>query len=139
MLGARYSQRRLLALVYLVRTVTIIVYLSLPITVVSTLIFASVMGFTWLSVVPLVAGLIGRMFGLGYFNTLYGFAFVSHQVGAFVGAWMGGVVFDFTGTYTMAWMALIVIGLLAFALQWSMNDRPADAGTPRVKTAPDAA
>jgi predicted MFS family arabinose efflux permease len=135
LLGARYSQRRLLALVYLVRTVAIVVYLSLPITVVSTLIFASVMGFTWLSVVPLVAGLIGRMFGLGYFNTLYGVAFVSHQVGAFAGAWMGGLVFDFTGTYTAAWIALIVIGALAFALQWSMDDRPADAGTPGVTAA----
>ena len=130
LLGARYSQRRLLALVYLLRTLTIVVYLALPITSVSTLVFAAVMGFLWLSVVPLVTGLIGRLFGLGHFNTLYGFAFLSHQLGSFLGAWMGGVVFDFTGTYSVAWTALVIVGVLAFALQWSMDDRPAEANAP---------
>jgi len=139
LLGARFSQRRLLALVYLLRTVTIIVYLALPITVASTLVFAAVMGFLWLSVVPLVAGLIGRMFGLGYFNTLYGVAFLSHQLGSFAGAWMGGVVFDFTGGYGIAWAALIVVGFLAFALQWTMDDRPADAGPAALRPAPGTA
>lgn len=136
--GARYSQRRLLALVYLGRTSVILVYLALPITSTSTLIFAAAMGFLWLSVVPLVAGLIGRMFGLGHFNTLYGVAFLSHQLGSFLGAWMGGVVFDLTGSYQPAWAALIVVGLLAFILQWSMNDRPAEAHE-SLKAAPGAA
>lgn len=139
LLGARYSQRRLLALVYLLRSTAIIVYLALPITVVSTLVFAAVMGFLWLSVVPLVTGLIGRLFGLGHFNTLYGFAFLSHQLGSFLGAWLGGVVLDFTGTYTIAWTALVIVGLLAFALQWAMDDRPATADARGLKAAPSAA
>jgi len=129
----------LLAFVYLLRTIAIIVYLALPITVVSTLVFAAVMGFLWLSVVPLVTGLIGRIFGLGHFNTLYGLAFLSHQLGSFLGAWMGGVVFDFTGSYTVAWTALIIVGLLAFALQWIMDDRPAKADAAALKPAPSAA
>lgn len=137
-LGARYSQRRLLALVYLGRTSAILVYLALPITATSTLVFAAAMGFLWLSVVPLVAGLIGRMFGLGHFNTLYGVAFLSHQLGSFLGAWMGGVVVDFTGGYGPAWTALVVVGFLAFVLQWSMNDRPAEASA-QLKAAPGAA
>lgn len=138
LLGARYSQRRLLAFVYLLRTVTIITYLALPITVVSTLVFAAMMGFLWLSVVPLVTGLIGRIFGLGHFNTLYGFAFLSHQLGSFLGAWMGGVVFDFTGSYSVAWAALVIVGLLAFALQWRMDDRPAKADAAALKPAVSA-
>ena len=95
-----------------------------PVTAATTLVFASAMGLLWLGVVPLVTGIIGRMFGLTYFNTLYGIAFLSHQVGSFLGAWMGGVVFDLTARYDVAWAALIVIGVLAFALQWTMDERP---------------
>jgi predicted MFS family arabinose efflux permease len=124
LLGARYSQRRLLALIYLVRTICIGVFLLVPITAASTLVFASVIGFTFLGVVPLVTGIIGRVFGLTHFNTLYGIVFLSHQVGSFFGAWMGGVVFDRTGNYNFAWGALIVIGLAAFVLQWMMDERP---------------
>jgi MFS-type transporter involved in bile tolerance (Atg22 family) len=82
------------------------------------------MGFLWLGVAPLVTGIIGRVFGLTHFNTLYGVVFLSHQVGSFFGAWMGGLVFDWTGNYDAGWGALIVIGLTAFTLQWLMDDRP---------------
>ena len=74
--------------------------------------------------VPLVSGLIVRLFGLQHFNTLFGFAFLSHQVGAFVGAWLGGLSFDLTGSYTMAWGSMVVIGTCAFLLQWFMDDQP---------------
>lgn len=124
LLGARFSQKRLLALIYLLRTLIIAGFLLLPVTAATTLVFASAMGLLWLGVVPLVTGIIGRMFGLTYFNTLYGIAFLSHQVGSFLGAWMGGVVFDLTARYDVAWAALIVIGVLAFALQWTMDERP---------------
>jgi predicted MFS family arabinose efflux permease len=123
LLGARYSQKRLLALIYLLRTVAIAVYLATPISATSTLVFAAAMGFLWLSVAPLVSGLIGRMFGLRNFNTLFGLTFLSHQIGAFVGAWLGGVTFDLTGSYATAWTAMIVVGLAAAALQWRMDDR----------------
>ena len=127
-LGARYSQKRLLALIYLLRTITIIVFLALPVSAFSTLVFAAVMGFIWLAVTPLVSGLIGRMFGLAHFNTLFGVCFFSHQVGGFLGAWLGGVSFDATGSYSLAWGSMIVIGLSAFVLQWFMHDAPAARG-----------
>jgi predicted MFS family arabinose efflux permease len=123
-LGARFSQKRLLALIYLMRTVTIAAFLLLPVSATTTLVFAAAMGLLWLGVVPLVTGIIGRMFGLTYFNTLYGIAFLSHQVGSFVGAWMGGIVFDLTQRYDIAWAALIVIGVTAFLLQWTMDEQP---------------
>jgi predicted MFS family arabinose efflux permease len=123
LLGARYSQKRLLALVYLLRTVFIIAFLALPISPLSLMVFAAAMGFLWLSVAPLVSGLVGRVFGLKHFGTLYGFVFLSHQVGSFCGVLLGGVTFDWTGSYDIAWGGLIAIGLLAFMLQWPMDDR----------------
>jgi predicted MFS family arabinose efflux permease len=123
-LGARYSQKHLLALIYLMRTAIIVVFLAVPISTTSTLVFAAAMGFLWLGVAPLVTGIIGRVFGLTHFNTLYGVVFFSHQLGSFFGAWMGGLVFDIAGNYNFAWGALIVIGLAAFTLQWLMDERP---------------
>ena len=123
-LGARYSQKHLLALIYLLRTVFIAVFLLVPVSAASTLVFASAMGLLWLGVAPLVTGIIARVFGLTHFNTLYGVVFLSHQLGSFFGAWMGGVVFDLAGNYNFGWAALIVIGLAAFALQWLMDERP---------------
>ena len=124
LLGARYSQKHLLALIYLLRTVFIVVFLLVPVSAASTLVFASAMGFLWLGVAPLVSGIVGRVFGLTNFNTLYGVVFRSHQVGSFFGAWMGGLVFDRWGNYNFAWGALIVIGVTAFTLQWLMDEKP---------------
>jgi predicted MFS family arabinose efflux permease len=123
-LGARYSQKHLLALIYLLRTLFIIAFLAMPISATTTLIFAAAMGMLWLGVSPLVTGIIGRVFGLTHFGTLYGVVFLSHQVGSFFGAWMGGLVFGWYGSYNVAWGALIVIGISAFTLQWLMDDRP---------------
>ena len=123
-LGARYSQKHLLAFIYLARTLIIVVFLVTPISTATTLVFAASMGFLWLGVAPLVTGIIGRVFGLTHFNTLYGMVFFSHQVGSFFGAWMGGLVFDFSGNYNFAWGALIVIGVAAFTLQWLMDETP---------------
>jgi predicted MFS family arabinose efflux permease len=123
LLGARFSQKRLLALIYLLRTLAIAIFLAAPVSPLSALIFAAAMGFLWLSVAPLVSGLIGRLFGLQHFNMLFGLTFLSHQVGAFAGAWLGGVSFDITGSYATAWGSMIVIGLSAAALQWFMDDR----------------
>jgi predicted MFS family arabinose efflux permease len=88
------------------------------------LIFAAAMGSLWLGVSPLVTGIIARVFGLTHFGTLYGVVFLSHQVGSFLGAWMGGLVFERTGSYDYAWAALIAIGVAAFTLQWLMDERP---------------
>lgn len=127
-LGARYSQKRLLALAYLFRTITIICFVAMPVSPASTIMFAATMGLLWLGVVPLVSALIVRLFGLQHFNTLFGFAFLSHQVGAFVGAWLGGLSFDLTGSYNMAWTSMVVIGTCAFLLQWFMDDQPRVTG-----------
>jgi predicted MFS family arabinose efflux permease len=129
-LGARYSQKRLLALIYLLRTISIIAFLSMPVTGSSTIAFAAAMGFLWLSVAPLVSGLIGRMFGLQNFNMLFGVTFLSHQIGGFTGAWLGGLSFDLTGSYSAAWGSMIVIGLSAFILQWTMDDEPRPSTRP---------
>ena len=94
-----------------------------PITATTTLVFAAAMGMLWLGVSPLVTGIIARVFGLTHFGTLYGMVFFSHQLGSFFGAWMGGLVFARTGSYDLAWGALIAIGLTAFILQWLMDDR----------------
>jgi predicted MFS family arabinose efflux permease len=123
-LGARYSQKHLLALIYLLRTLFIALFLLAPVSAASTLIFASAMGFLWLGVTPLVNGILARVFGLTHFNALFGVVFLSHQVGSFFGAWMGGVVFDLAGNYNFAWGALIVIGVAAFTLQWLMDESP---------------
>ena len=123
-LGTRYSQRRLLALIYLLRTAFIVAFLVAPVEPATTLVFAAAMGFLWLGVIPLVTGIIGRVFGLAHFNTLNGIVLLSHQVGSFFGAWMGGLVFDRYGSYDVAWAALIAIGLTAFTLQWLMDERP---------------
>ena len=132
LLGARYSQKRLLAIIYLAAHVC---HRGVPrgcrSPPTTTLVFAAAMGLLWLGVVPLVTGIIGRMFGLAYFNTLYGIAFLSHQVGSFVGAWMGGVVFDRTARYDIAWAAFIAIGIVAFVLQWAMGEEPPRQRTSR--------
>ncbi len=124
LLGARYSQKHLLALIYLLRTLFIIAFLLAPVSATSTLVFASAMGLLWLGVSPLVTGIIARVFGLQHFGALYGVVFLSHQVGSFFGAWMGGLVFAWNGNYNAGWGALIAIGLAAFTLQWMMDERP---------------
>jgi predicted MFS family arabinose efflux permease len=136
LLGARYSQKHLLALIYLLRTVFIAAFLLVPVAPASTLVFAAAMGFLWLGVVPLVTGIIGRVFGLTHFNTLYGVVFLSHQVGSFFGAWMGGVVLDRMGNYDFAWGALIVVGVAAFMLQWLMDEKPPAEHVPAARPVP---
>jgi predicted MFS family arabinose efflux permease len=127
-LGDRYSQKRLLAGIYLLRTLIIVAFLWMPVTPTSTLVFAAAMGLLWLGVAPLVTGIVARIFGVAHFNMLFGLSFLSHQLGSFAGAWMGGLVFDMTGTYYWAWASLIAIGALAFGLQWTMDDKPIPQG-----------
>jgi predicted MFS family arabinose efflux permease len=129
-LGARFSRRRLLSGIYVARTIIIIAYAGTPPTEVGTLLFAAAMGFLWLGVVPLVSSLISSLFGMGNFNTLFGLVFFSHQLGAFVGAWLGGLSLDLTGSYDIAWKSMIVTGLCAAALQWFMDERPGKTGQP---------
>jgi predicted MFS family arabinose efflux permease len=130
LLAGRYSPRRLLAGIYASRTAAIVAYLSVPVSSESTLLFAAVMGATWLGVVPLVSALIGRLFGLTHFGLLFGIVFLGHQLGGFAGAWMGGLVLDATGSYDAAWWALVGVGAAAALMQWPMDDRPRPSRAP---------
>ncbi len=123
-LGAHYSQKRLLAIIYGLRTVFIAIFVLVPVTATTTLVFAAAMGFLWLGVAPLITGVVSKVFGFTHFNMLYGTVFLSHQFGSFAGAWMGGMVFSYTGSYSIAWGALLAIGAIAFTLQWTMDDTP---------------
>ena len=123
-LGDRYPKRLLLGLIYVLRSLFIAAYFSLPVTQASTLVFAAAMGLLWLGVIPLVNGLVTEIFGIRFLSTLTGIAFFSHQVGSFLGAWGGGLIYDMLGTYDRAWQVAVLIGLVAGTAQLLMNDRP---------------
>jgi len=130
-LGGRLPKQYLLGAVYILRSLFIIAYFMSAPTPASTVIFAAAMGLLWLGTAPLVSGLIGHIFGLRYMATLSGVAFFSHQLGSFVGAWGGGLLFDATGSYDLAWKIGVGIGLAAGVGQMFMDSRP----TPRVAAA----
>ena len=109
-LGGMYSKRGLLAFQYLLRSVAIVVYVLLPITTLSTCIFAGVIGLTWLGTIPLTSGLIAQMFGVRHMGMLFGIAFFSHQLGAFFGAWLGGLLFDVFGNYDIIVVDVGMVG-----------------------------
>ena len=123
-LGGQYSKRLLLGGIYVLRSIFIAVYFLTPPTPTSTLVFAAAMGMLWLGVVPLVSGLVIHLFGLRYMATLSGVAFFSHQVGSFIGAWGGGVIYSRLGNYDLAWQGAVAIGLAAGLFQMSMNVQP---------------
>jgi len=123
-LGGRHSKRALLGGIYIVRSLFITAYFLVPPTPASTLVFAAAMGALWLGVVPLLNGLIVHLFGLRYMATLSGIAFFSHQVGSFVGAWGGGLIYSTLGSYDAAWQWAVGVGILAGIAQMAMNTRP---------------
>ena len=123
-LGGRLPKRLLLAGIYILRSLVITIYFVTPVTTASTLLFSAAMGMLWLGVVPLVNGLVAEIFGLRFMATLTGVAFLSHQVGSFLGAWGGGLIYDLLGSYDLAWKSAVAIGLIAGAAQLMMDDRP---------------
>ena len=112
-LGARYTRKYLLAGIYTLRTLASVLFIVMPITPASVLLFSLVMGGLWLATVPLTSGLVAHLYGLRYMGTLYGFVFLSHQIGGFLGVWLGGKMYDITGDYTLVWW--IGIGVGAFS------------------------
>ena len=123
-LGGRYRKKNLLSAIYLARSALIVVFISLPITTFSVLVFSMVMGFIWLGTVPLTSGLIAQVFGPRYMATLYAIVYLSHQSGNFVGAWLGGRVFDATQSYHLVWWLAAGLGLVAAVLHAPIDDRP---------------
>lgn len=112
-LGQRYRMKMILAIMYASRAVMIVIYLVSPPTPMTFYIFAAALGFTWLATVPPTAGLIGKLFGPRYLGTLFGLTLLSHQIGGFFGAWLGGLAVERLGDYTWMWYADIVLALLA--------------------------
>lgn len=127
-LGGRFRKKYLLSAIYLARAAAITLFLAAPKTELSVWLFAASFGVLWLSTVPLTSGLVGDVFGARYMATLFGFVMFSHQIGAFFGAWLGGLSYDLTGSYTAVWVMAIALGLLAAVLHWPIADRPVGAG-----------
>jgi predicted MFS family arabinose efflux permease len=121
-LGGRVRQQYVLGWLYLTRGLAIAVFFFLPKTDASVLAFAAVMGLTWLGTVPLTSGLVAKIFGTEHLGTLFGICFLSHQIGSFLGAGVGGVVYDLTGSYTPLWIATALAGLMAALLHFPIND-----------------
>ena len=133
-LGARHSKRQLLAGIYLSRAVVIALFITLPPTSAVVLVFAAAMGVLWLSTVPLTSGLVAVMFGTGNLGTLFGIVFLSHQVGAFLGVWLGGLAMEQTGSFMPVWLAGIALAVIAAGLHWPIVERPAPSFAPSAQT-----
>jgi MFS family permease len=122
----RMPKRYILSTIYFIRAASITAFISLPITPASAIVFGAVTGLTWLSTVPPTSGLIALMFGTRWFATLYGFAFVSHQVGGFLGVWLGGVVFVQFGSYTPVWWLSVFFGVLSALINLPIVEKPVE-------------
>lgn len=122
-LGGRFSKKYLLSALYFARAVVIALFILLPISEASVLAFSLAIGLLWLSTVPLTSGLVAQFFGTQHMAMLFGIVFFSHQVGAFLGVWMGGYLFDETGSYDVVWWISIALGLLAAAIHWPIREQ----------------
>lgn len=123
-LGDRMPKRYLLSIIYFARAAAIFAFISFPVTPVTCIAFGAVMGFMWLSTVPPTNGIIALMFGTRWLATLAGFAFFSHQVGGFLGVWLGGLVFDRTGSYNAVWYLAILFGVLSALINMPIVEKP---------------
>lgn len=121
-IGGRMEKRVPLSIIYLLRSIAVTVFILLPITPVSTLVFTATLGLLWLSTVPLTMGLVTVMFGTRYMATLYGFVFLSHQIGSFLGVWLGGKLYDQFGSYDPVWWMGVVLGLFAFVVHLPIRE-----------------
>jgi predicted MFS family arabinose efflux permease len=122
-LGNRYTKKYLLSLLYFARAALVAVFIVLPLTPFSVYLFAAVIGFLWLGTVPLTSGLIAHVFGVKYLATLSGIAFLFHQIGSSLGVWLAGHLFDATGSYSLMWLLIIAMGIVAALLNLPIDDR----------------
>ena len=125
-MGAHYTKKNLLALLYLLRAIVIAIFLLMPISPTSVYVFAASIGLLWLGTVPLTIAVVAQIFGVKYLSMLSGFVFMSHQMGSFAGAWLGGFVFDKTGSYQLVWLIAIGLSLLAALANWPIDERPVE-------------
>ena len=125
-MGAYYTKKNLLSLIYLLRAVVISIFLIVPISPMSVYLFAAGIGLLWLGTVPLTSAVVAQIFGVKYLSMLSGFVFLSHQLGSFVGAWLGGYLFDKTGSYQLVWLIAIALSLMAALANWPIDERPVE-------------
>ncbi|MCG9725205.1 MFS transporter [Vibrio brasiliensis] len=123
-MGDRYSKRHVMSALYLMRTLVIGAFVTLPVTEHTAAIFGGAIGFCWLGTVPLTSGLVRQIFGAKYLSTLYGLVFFTHQVGSFLGAWAGGRIYDYYGSYDPIWWSTVVLAFAAALIHLPINDRP---------------
>jgi predicted MFS family arabinose efflux permease len=122
-LGGRFSKRYCLSALYAARSVLILAFIALPLSAASALAFSALIGLLWLSTVPLTSGLVAQIFGPRYMATLFGIVFLSHQIGSFLGIWLGGYLYDAYGSYDVIWWLSIALGLVAALLHWPIDER----------------
>ncbi|WP_028470194.1 MFS transporter [Neptunomonas japonica] len=123
-LGSKYSRKYLLSGIYLMRTIVAAVFILNPVTPESVVLFSILMGALWLATVPLTSGLVAQIYGVRYMGTLYGLVFFSHQLGGFIGVWLGGAMFDLYGNYTLVWWVGIGVGALSALVHLPIQERP---------------
>jgi len=129
-LGNLMPRRFILAAIYFLRSVAIFAYIMLPLSTVSTLIFGAVMGLIWLSTVPPTSSLVAIMFGTRWLTMLVGAAFFSHQVGGFLGVWLGGLLFERTGSYDVVWWLTIFFGIASALINLPIVEKPVTRAAP---------
>ena len=134
-IGGKYPKQILLASIYFTRAVAIGLFLLFPVTEVSAYVFSAAIGLLWLSTVPPTAGLVSTFFGPRYMGLLYGIAFLSHQLGSFVGVWLGGAAYDMTGSYALVWYLGILLGLASAAVHLPIREAGAAGFQARPATA----
>src|SRR5215472_12203342 len=123
-LVAKYTKKYLLSSIYLTRSIVIALFIFSPVSEGSVYLFSAAIGLLWLSTVPLTNGVIGGIFGVAYMSTLSGFVFLSHQLGSFAGVWLGGYLFDHTGSYSTVWTISIGLGIFAALVNLPIQERP---------------
>ncbi|MCF6444451.1 MFS transporter [Nereida sp. MMG025] len=122
--GKRYSKKYLLAGIYTGRTIAAALFIIFPITPTTVIIFSVVMGSLWLATVPLTSGLVAHIYGLRYMGTLYGIVFFSHQMGSFIGVWLGGALYDVYGDYNLVWWVGVGVGAFSAIVHLPIKERP---------------
>ncbi|SNY92557.1 Predicted arabinose efflux permease, MFS family [Cohaesibacter sp. ES.047] len=129
-LGRKMPLRYMLSFIYFARSVVIAIFIMMPISVVSILMFSAAMGLLWLSTVPPTQGLVIKIFGTRYIATLFGFVFLSHQIGSFLGVWLGGLLYDIYGSYDVIWWISVALGLFAALIHWPIREEAVERPQP---------
>jgi MFS family permease len=123
-MGGRFPKKYLLAAIYTGRTIASAIFILLPMTPTTVVVYSAAMGAMWLATVPLTSGLVGHIYGMRYMGTLYGFVFLSHQIGSFIGIWLGGRLYDLNGNYTLVWWVGVGVGAFSAIIHLPIRERP---------------